>query len=223
MSPELEDFLGAEDLDDVLRARQKISSLDTRDEEVIRAVLAQWQNPQAVSNLLLHPTIIPKDIRLASLLRGLAERRVVYYVLAAVVGFQSVDPREIAGEDRRRIAEELLSVIRKNRGILAQRASVSVQGFLTRDDAPRVFDLWAHPDDTAWHNLRAWLFRTFQADDAESFAAAASRSGLAKETQRRLVEDFTDLVTNPREGCDSELGELFGYIPNLRDVGQHRR
>ncbi len=220
MSPELEEFLGAEDLDEVLRARQRVSSVDAVDAAAIRSVVHQWHNPQAVSNLLFHPALIPEDTRLPALFRGLAERRVVYYVLAAVVGFQSIDLAGMTAGDRRRVVDELLLVIRNTSGILAQRASVSIQRFLTEDDAPRVFALWAHPDDTAWHNLRAWLFRTFQARGTEPFAEAASRSGLSEETQRRLVEDFTELVTKPPEEFDSWLCDLFGYIPNLRDVGQ---
>jgi hypothetical protein len=220
MSPELGAFLAAEDLDEVLNARQKISDLDTDDAAVIRSVLDQWQNPQAVSNLLLHPTVIPLDIRLTSLFRGVGERRVAYYVLAAVVGFQSIDPAKMIAADRTRAVEELLAVIRKTSGVLAQRASISIQRFLGEEDAPRVFALWAHRDDTVWHNLRAWLFRTFLPRGVQLFAIAARASGLAEGVQRDLVEDFTELAANPRDRYDSRLGELFGYIPNLRDCGQ---
>lgn len=218
MSPELEAFLAAEDLDELLRAQQKITSLDAEDTAVVRSILQWWQNPQAVSNLLVHPTCIPEDIRLASLFRGLDERRVVYYVLAAVVGFQSIDSAGMTAEDRSRIVESLLAVIRKNSGILAQRASVSIQQFMAEENAPRVFGLWAHPDETVWHNLRAWLFHTFQSRGVEAFVAAIRQSGLSEEAQQRLIEDFTELVTNPTDGFDNRLSELYGYIPNLRDV-----
>src|SRR6266446_8357932 len=126
MSPELQEFLGAGDLDEVLRALQRITSFDAGDAAAVRSVLLQWQSPQAVSNLLFHPTLIPEDLRLASLFRGLAERRVVYYVLAAVVGFQSLDPVRMTAADRRRVVEELLALIRETNGVLAQRASVSI-------------------------------------------------------------------------------------------------
>jgi hypothetical protein len=108
MSPELEAFLAAEDLDEVLNARGKIAALAADDEATVRAVLAEWRNPQAVSNLLLHSTLIPEDIRLPTLFRGLYERRVVYYVLAAVVGLQSLDAAGIADGDRQRVLTDLL-------------------------------------------------------------------------------------------------------------------
>jgi hypothetical protein len=220
LTAELQAFLAADDLDELLNARQQIASLGAQDTAVVRSVLGQWQNPQAVSNLLFHPGLIPEDLRVASLFRGLAERQVIYYVLASVVGFQSIDPAEVCPDNRGRIVEELLSVIRATRGILAQRASVSIQCFLSEEDAPRVLALWSHPDDTVWHNLRAWLFRTFQVRGVQSFAEAARRSGLAEAVQTRLAEELSELVNNPPNGFDSRLSELFGYIPNLRDMGQ---
>jgi hypothetical protein len=218
MSPKLEVFLAAEDLDDALRAVQQITSLEAEDAAAIRRVIASWQDPQGVSNLLIHPALLPDDIRLSSLFRALAEHRVAYYILAATVGFQTMDSVSMVAAERKRVVQELLELIRDHHGIVAQRASISIQRFLTPEDAPPVFALWAHRDDTVWHNLRAWLYRTFLPFGIEPFAAAARSSGLAEEVQRRLLEDFTELAGNPAAECDSWLGELFSYIPNLRDV-----
>ena len=80
--------------------------------------------------------------------------------------------------------------------------------------------LRAYPRLRHADNLRAWLFRTFLPLGVEPFAMAARDSGLAEDVQRGLVEDFTELAANPPERYDSRLGELLGYIPNLRDVGQ---
>ena len=219
MSPELKAFLTAEDLDELLSARRMITALDDEDAAVVRLTLQQWDNPQAVANLLFNPNIIPEDLRLASLFRGVGERQVVYYVLAAVVGFQSIDPAELVAEERGRVVAELLAILRKTSGILAQRASVSFQPFAREDDAPRVFALWAHPDDTVWHNLRAWLFRTFQNRGIEPFTAAIRQSGLADNVQQRLIDDFTEFVTD-LTAFQGWLLNLFGYLPNLRGATQ---
>jgi len=219
MSPELKAFLTAEDLDELSSARRMITALDDEDAAVVRLTLQQWDNPQAVANLLFNPNIIPEDLRLASLFRGVGERQVVYYVLAAVVGFQSIDPAELVAEERGRVVAELLAILRKTSGILAQRASVSFQPFAREDDAPRVFALWAHPDDTVWHNLRAWLFRTFQNRGIEPFTAAIRQSGLADNVQQRLIDDFTEFVTD-LTAFQGWLLNLFGYLPNLRGATQ---
>ncbi len=129
MSPELEVFLAAEDLDEVLDAHRKIAILDEDDGTVVRTVLAQWRNPQAVSNLLMHPTLIPEDIRLAMLFHGMYEQKVTYYVLAAVIGFQSIDLGGIKNSDRQHVLSDLLAVMRDTTDILAQRALCLVHEF----------------------------------------------------------------------------------------------
>ena len=178
----------------------------------------RWQNAQAVSNLLIHPALIPEDIRLAALFRGLRERKVVCYVLSAVVGFQGVDPGELAATDRERVLAELLAIVREMTGILTKRASVSFRSFAGEADAPQVLALMGHSDDTVRHNLRAWLFGAFQSRGVEPFTAAVRRSGLAENVQRRMVGEFTTFVTSPPQGLKNPLLPLWGYIPNLRDV-----
>ncbi len=218
MSPELEVFLAAEDLDEVLDAHRKIAILDEDDGTVVRTVFAQWRNPQAVSNLLMHPTLIPEDIRLAMLFHGMYEQKVTYYVLAAVIGFQSIDLGGIKNSDRQHVLSDLLAVMRDTTDILAQRASVSFTSFATPDDASQVFALIRHADQTVRHNIRAWLFRTFESEGAEALTVAGRQSGLTEEVQRQVIEEFADFLTNPPDGFKSPLFPLYGYIPNLRDV-----
>jgi hypothetical protein len=218
MSPELQEFLAAEDLDDLLSRRHMITALGREDDAAVRAILEQWSNPQAVANLLFHPTLIPEDIRLTVLFQGLYERRVIYYVLAAVVGFQSVDPAQLAAPDRERVVTELLALIRDRSDILAHRASVSFQAFAGPAEAPRVFALMGHPDKTVRHNLRAWLFRTFQTAGVEQFTAASRRSGIGEDVHRQLVGEFAEFLANPPQAFKSPLFALYGYIPNLRDI-----
>jgi hypothetical protein len=220
MSPALEAFFAAEDLDDVLTARGSLAALTPEDEAAVRAVLNEWRNPQAVSNLLLHPALIPDDLRLSSLFRGLYEGPVAYYVLAAVVGLGGLDPAVLPDADRRRVLAVLLGIMRDTTDVLAQRASVSFDGFTLPEDAPRVFALMGHADRTVRHNLRAWLFRTFQGVGVEPLAVAGRASGAGEDMQRQVVGEFTEFVADPPQSFKSPLFLLYAYIPNLRDVEQ---
>jgi hypothetical protein len=220
MSPELEAFLAAEDLDELLNARGKITALTPEDEAVVRAVIGEWRNQQAVSNLLFHPDLIPTDIRFPTLFRGLQERRIVYYVLAAIVGFQSLDANALPAADRQQALSDLLAVIRYTTDILAHRASVSFQGFAKPEDAPKVFALMGHADKTVRHNVRAWLFRTFQSIGTEPLGDAGRQSGLGEEVQRQVAGEFADFLANPPQGFKSPVFSLYGYIPNLKDIEQ---
>jgi hypothetical protein len=212
MSPQLKAFLAAEDLDDVGDARAKIKTLSADDAAAIRSILAKWEDAQAVSNLLIESDLIPEDVRLASLFRGLAEQREPYYGLAAVVGFQGIEADKLSDKERKRVAAELLAIIRKTRDARAKRASLSIDGFISERDAPQVLALLEHADDTVRTNLRAWLFNEFKGRGVEEFADAVRQSGLPAEAQERVIAQFKDWRAKP-----TDFGPLFGYIPNLRD------
>jgi tetratricopeptide (TPR) repeat protein len=217
-SPELKAFLVAEDLDDVGDARAKIKSVSPGDAAAIRAILKQWRNAQAVSNLLMDSDLIPEDMRLAALFRGLAEQRVDYYVVAAVIGLDHIDRDKLSAEDRKRVVATLLGIIRETRDVRAKRASLTVSGFVSATDAPQVMALMVHPDETVRQNLRAWLFNMFKGRGVEPYATAARKSGLPEGARRRLVAEFTEFVKNPRQKEQkSKTHVLFAYIPNLKD------
>jgi hypothetical protein len=220
MSPALERFLAVEDLDELIKARREIEALDPDDRLAIQAILEQWQNPQAVSNLLLHADLIPEEFRLASLFRGICERKVAYYVLAAIVGFQSVNPSELTFEDRERATTELWNMIAQSEDILAERASVSLRGFATIADATPMFALLDHSNTAVKHNLRAWLFSTFKDLGLEQFTDAARESGIGEDLQRQMVAEFAEFISVPlpQQGWKSPIFSLLSYIPNLRDV-----
>jgi hypothetical protein len=218
MSPRLEAFLAAEDLDQLLDAKQDLGSLNAEDTAAVRAILQRWRVPQAVSNLLFHPDLIPEEIRLDTLFRGLAESQVGYYILAAVVGFQGIDPNQISEEERNRVATALWEIIAQTADVRAQRASASIHFFATEPHAPAIFSLLSHSDKTVRHNLRAWLFDTFRDRGVEAFAAAARASGISEELRQQVVAEFAEFMTNPPEGFKSPLFRLWAYIPNLKEI-----
>lgn len=217
LNPHMEAFLFATDLDELLTARQAITAPDENDEAVIRAVLKEWSNPQSVANLLFHPSLIPADIRVPTLMRGLAERGVMYYVLAAIVGFGGIVP-ELTEAQREEVAALLLEFLPNSTGVLAQRASVTLSGVARVADAPKFFSLLGHEDDTTRHNLRAWLFRTFEKPGVEAFTEAAARSTLDAESQASLVREFVEIKPGAPPEVKRKLLTLFSYIPNLDEV-----
>jgi hypothetical protein len=90
MSRELEAFLTAEDLDDLLGARHRLGRVGKRDSQAAVAVLEQWADRQAVANLLFYPDLLPRSLRMRFLMKGLDETEVPYYQLAAVMGLQTL-------------------------------------------------------------------------------------------------------------------------------------
>jgi hypothetical protein len=210
-------FLAAEDLDDVGSAKPTTWTLTAEDTATIRSTLQHWQDAQAVSNILFHPDLIPADLRVTSLFRGLSERRVPYYTVAAIAGFGSLGEGTLSTAERERLASRLLVIMKSTNDARARCASTAWRSFAGEHLAPKVMGLLEHPDETVRHNLREWLFSTFKDRGVEAFAAVASASDLSEQKRRRVMAEFKQLVANsPKE--DAGLLDLqFAYIPNLRD------
>ncbi len=90
MSRELEAFLTTEDLDDLLRARQRLGRVSKRDSHAAVSVLERWADRQAVANVLFYPDLLPRTVRMRFLMKALEETEFPYYTLAAVVGLQNL-------------------------------------------------------------------------------------------------------------------------------------
>lgn len=88
--PGLDRFLTAIDLDDLLRARHDIASLTPEESARIVSVVRDWNDRQAVANLMLHPDLMPTDVCLDAVDRALHSNEVPYFTLAATVGLQGM-------------------------------------------------------------------------------------------------------------------------------------
>jgi hypothetical protein len=83
-----------------LKAAKLLSCLTEHTKMSIQSTLTQWDDVQAVSNLLQHPMLIEETNRLTCLLKGrlfcclpisgLQEKEEKYLVLSAIVGLQGL-------------------------------------------------------------------------------------------------------------------------------------
>lgn len=219
ISPELKAFLEAVDLDELLEARSKLRQLDEKDMKKIRFILQKWNNPQAVSNLLFHPFLIPPAIRANCLLKGLRERKNPYYVLASVVGLQGIDSTGFSEEERKAIKENLMSALKDSEGIISARTSVTIYDFLSFDDVCNAFELLSHPDEITRHNILCWLIRTMEEPGLNAFVSMANKSSIPEEIREDAIEKFQEHLRQKETGECSLFGtHLYAYIPNLRDM-----
>ncbi|WP_410509862.1 hypothetical protein RSJ42_06955 [Methanosarcina hadiensis] len=219
ISPELKTFLEAEDLDDLMEARSKLWQLDEKDIKKIRFILQKWNSPQAVSNLLFHPFLIPEDLRASCLLRGLREKKEPYYILASIVGLQGVDPTVFPKEQRKTIKEYLISVLKVSEGIISARASVTIYDYLSLEDASTAFELLSHPNEAVRHNILCWLIRTIEESDPGTFISIANSSNIPEDTRKEAIKKFQEHLRQKEIGECSLFGtQLYAYIPNLKEM-----
>jgi HEAT repeat protein len=218
-SPQLARFLATEDLDDLLDALDDLGPLSGDDEQVVRSLLSSWRDEQAISNLLVHPAVIPAKNRIAALTRGLDEREQPYYVLAAAVGVQGLDPSMLSDTDRAALRDRLLKIIQLDDSIIARRATVSLRVVLTPADAEPVWQLLEHPNETVRHNVLSWLVETFAPDDPSALHRRLDQSAISVEAKIRAKGEVDMSVERRRTGAFDALGRpLLSYIPNLSET-----
>ncbi|AKB25146.1 hypothetical protein MSMTP_1677 [Methanosarcina sp. MTP4] len=217
-SSELKAFLETEDLDDLVKARERVQHLDENDIKKIRSILEKWDKPQEVSNLLFHPSLIPEDIRFSSLLKGLEERDNLYYLLASIAGLQGME-EEFSEEEKIIIKEHLISALEITGGVLAARASVTIVGFLSIGDANRMFKFLSHPEEVVRLNILSWLIETLEETDVETFALMLQSSEVPEDIQADTIEKFREHLRKKESGeTDFSTMPLYAYIPNLNEV-----
>jgi hypothetical protein len=215
-SDSLARFLTADDLDDLMRIASDLPELNANDLAVVRAVIHDWQPQQAVANLLFHARLIPADIRVASMLRGLTERDRPYLKLASTAGLQSMERSDIAPTDAAAIQDRLLELIEADRSIISSRASVAIESWLDGTRAPALCRLLSHPNEAAAHNLLAWLIRHV---DPVELAPLLGTSDLAAEKLQSAIRDADEYRRCRDAGVTFTRASsyLFSYIPNLCD------
>ena len=146
----LDAFLTASDLDDLAAAYDALPSVPD-DSGRAASVVASWSDVQAVANLLMHPSVLPPERRVETLLRGL--RAEGYLRLAAAVGVGGLGADELPDDLRREVLGALLDVIASDAGPAGVRASAEVGPLLRSDELELLDDLAAHPVDAVRHNL----------------------------------------------------------------------
>jgi len=220
MTPELEAFLSAEDLDEILRARHAIHALEEDDQWAVEEILFKGSPPQAVANLLLHPSLIPSHVRVDILRKNLRAPSRPFFALAASVGVQEIDPRRLLEVDRNGLTEDLWAALERDPRV-SGRALLSLLGLLRPRDAGKVAQLLDHTDPSVRHNALAWLIRLLGSDDLEKWEAFANEVGLPDETLGAVVEKLEEHNGKKNQGGQSNLNLFVApYIPNMSEFGE---
>lgn len=211
-------FLRSSDLDELLALSQEVGdvALDPDSEAEIVAVLDEWTDLQAVSNLLMHPRLIPADQRNAQVQRGLDDVENPYVRLAAVVGVGELDLGRITDIERQRFVTALLDLIASDGTVCADRASFSLVWVMRQPDAPEVLTCLAHPSPRVRHNLLQGLLEKL---GTSGLAALLEMPGLAdpeaQQAARQAVEDAG--IDLGGDVGDQRKPLVLAYVPNLVD------
>lgn len=185
--------------------------LDQPSKVRVCTIIEQWNEPQAVANLLMYPVFIPQELRKKALLRGLHEP-LTYLTLAAMIGLQGHSDWW-SNVDRIDIVERLHSITFGAPYEFANRASVTLFDYVLPEDAERLIFSLGSPNAVVQHNSLLALLRLFGRE----------------EVRRRVTETFVakrvtltgrDYVATNIDTLNADDLPLLGYIPNLNDFSK---
>jgi hypothetical protein len=214
----MREFLTATDLDELLARRQLLgdAALDPSDEDEVLAVLREWTDLQAVSNLLMYPNVIPGDARNAEVQRGLDDVENPYARLAAVVGIGELDLSQINDIERHRFVHTLLDLIATDGTVCAERASFSIVWLMRQPDTPEVLEALANPSPRVRHNILQGLLELL---GSSGLAALLEMPGfVAPDVAERALEAVTEAGIDLSVPADDQRRPLvLAFVPNLED------
>lgn len=186
----------------------------------LQSVISVWSDRQAVANLLMYADLIPADLRVGALIRGLTSRSDGYLQLAAAVGVGSVG--SLCAEDRTALSDALLDLVAVDTGPAAVRAAAEISALLDPARAPLLVALLRHPDPTVRHNLTVALTRALgdrSLADLLGDSLVVSAEDAVAATQI-LTDDGID-INRPASSIRMLVG--LPYLPNLRQWAERAR
>jgi hypothetical protein len=214
-------FLSAAALDELALARSDLdpNGLVLDDRLEIEAVLHDWDDVQAVANLLMYPEFITADERIAQVRRALVDEH-RYVQVAGTCAIIGIDRAEFGEDSRYDLAQRLLAIIGEDEGVLADRASYTVVALMHPTDGPEVVERIDHPSATVRRNLVQGLLALVGPTGIKSLVEEPGfvEPDAQASIRTRLSADGVDL---DRPVDDLRLPLIMVYLPSLAEWAAH--
>jgi hypothetical protein len=217
----LDDFLQATDLDDLLRAKHKLSPITADDASCIKSIISEWRNQQLVANLLFYPCVMPIDIRFTAIDRALRSSNTPYLTLAAVVGLQEIKPTDVPTKIREEWGQVLLEMIQSESEIFAGRTSVTMFSWFAESNAAEFLSLYPVIDETASKNILAFALSLFGDLPADEYTQCIRNCGVAPNVLAAFKDyhaSYVAKISNGQVDAGFMKCPLLSYLPNLSEV-----
>ncbi|MEM8933247.1 MAG: hypothetical protein AAGE94_18810 [Acidobacteriota bacterium] len=218
----IERFLRASDPDTAAEACCGVSALDSEARATVGRVLDDWEDPQAIANLLMCPSMVPAERRVDTFLRGLGTSEPRYWVLAAAVGLRRLDSDTLTDDERRRLADRLVAVAWRQPEF-AVHATAVLGDFLDEPEALPVFALLEHADNDVRHNALACLVTTVGLYGVGHFTRVAEASGIDPQTREAAVRRLRRHLERADAGrATPDAWLIHGAVPTLAELDRPR-
>lgn len=218
---ELSKYLKIRDLDLLEQGFKELEVIKAPQLQMIEQVLDEWQNEQALVNLFFYPQLIPEQRRVPVLLKALASEHAPYYVLAAVVGMQQLNPGYFSADDRQQLVTQLLGLVAENVALISARAAVTIWEYLEEHNLNDYLMLYPAKDSATNKNILAYILTKYADHTKRAFKRQLRAAGLPWGRRRRFVRCFKKFLKGKRTGSNVfMLTPVYVEIPCLADVDQ---
>lgn len=216
----LQRFLATSDLELLAIVRDGFDPrlLDMEDRLEIEAVLHDWDDIQAIANLLMYPELIAADERIAHVRRALVDSH-SYLQLAATVAIIEIDRAEFGEDTRFDLVQKLIDLIGSDRGVLADRASYAMVPLMHPTDGPEVVARLDHPSTTVRRNLTQGLLALVGPSGIKSLVDEPGfvEPEVQAAIRVRLRDDGIDLT---RPADDLRMPLILSFLPGFGEWEQ---
>jgi hypothetical protein len=181
VQPDLERFLDANDVVELVSARRAIQAVDGDDAQTLHVIVADWRDEQAAVNLLMFPELLPDDDRTPALAEGLSGTHGDDAVLAACVGLAAWVAAE---DDAPAIAERLLFLVTERTpddttaAAISVHASVALGAYAEHVATTDLVCALVDPDPVVRHNVLAAVLGGWGGVETLGALGAAANAGL---------------------------------------------
>lgn len=197
-----------------MRLAKKIDyeQLDEYERKMINNILDYNWNEEhlMVSNLLHAPHIIPDDIRLKTLIKGLREEKQPYYALAAATGIASL---QLEGPDAEKIIELLKNLSTHKQGTIAVRGFMTLAGLLRHpQDTSFVVKFMYKSQSILRYNSLDWLIANIQ--DKTELLKILEDKCMPEEVRKEATDRVNTIYLDKEDHIDhrSKLAHLFFHL-----------
>ncbi|KAK3727902.1 hypothetical protein QZH41_003711 [Actinostola sp. cb2023] len=205
-----------------MRLAKKIDyeQLDEYERKMINNILDfNWEEEHLmVSNLLHAPHIIPEEVRLKTIIKGLREEKQPYYTLAAATGIASL---KLEGPDAERIIELLKNISNHKEGTIAVRGFMTLAGLLRHpDDTSFVVQFMYKSQSILRYNSLDWLIANIR--DKNELLNILDDKCMPDDVRKEATDRVNTIYLDKEDQIDrhdwtTEDIHHFTFVPNLAE------
>ncbi|XP_065655539.1 uncharacterized protein LOC100199092 isoform X4 [Hydra vulgaris] len=207
-------FLLAVDVNQSAYFANGLKCLSDRDTKMIRKIIEEnWDDEvQMVSNLLQYPNLIPEDIRVSSIIKGLEDEEMPYYILSASVGAQKLKLNE---DCMKLIFDPLRKAVFNDQGVISMTAFTTMLPYLSfPDDINLILNIIKKKKSALQDCAISWLVLKVQNKTELLSILESVDSNTLTIAQGKMEKHLQSLV----DGTESPISvEVMDFYPNLND------